>query len=211
MKACGFAGCDGRYFASGLCAAHWRQRKVNGVLKPRGGQAIPLAQRFEARITRLDSGCWAFRGSKAAGGYIRYSALGEHLAHRVAWRLWRGDLDPADGNRGMVVRHLCHRPDCVNPDHLSTGTQSDNMQDSLRDGRLAVGAEMSARVRKWVQYGERSHAAKLSDAQAQEIRDRRARGEKQADVALLFGVSQSTVSLISSGKRRKGPPGPRPG
>ncbi len=37
--------------------------------------------------------------------------------------------------KGAVVRHSCDTPACVNPDHLSIGTQSENYADSFRRGR----------------------------------------------------------------------------
>ena len=36
---------------------------------------------------------------------------------------------------GQVVRHSCDNPACVNPEHLSLGTQRDNVDDMLRRGR----------------------------------------------------------------------------
>lgn len=33
----------------------------------------------------------------------------------------------------MVVRHRCHTKSCVNPEHLSIGTHSDNITDSVRN------------------------------------------------------------------------------
>lgn len=47
--------------------------------------------------------------------------------------------------------------------------------------------------------GERNPSAKLTEAQAREIRRRYANGERQVALALEFGVTQSAVSLIVRG------------
>lgn len=36
---------------------------------------------------------------------------------------------------GMNANHSCHRRDCVNPDHLTEGTQQQKMADMVRDNR----------------------------------------------------------------------------
>lgn len=36
---------------------------------------------------------------------------------------------------GLVVRHTCDNPPCINPDHLIIGTQAQNIQDMIDRGR----------------------------------------------------------------------------
>jgi hypothetical protein len=74
--------------------------------------------------------CWRWNGS-----FIKdYGAMhlgGETvLAHRYSYFMERGEL-PA----GLVVRHSCDNPGCVNPKHLIEGTHKDNSQDMVRRGR----------------------------------------------------------------------------
>lgn len=38
--------------------------------------------------------------------------------------------------KGLVIRHQCHNPRCINPAHLLLGTHKDNMQDCIDAGRL---------------------------------------------------------------------------
>jgi hypothetical protein len=55
-----------------------------------------------------------------------------HLyAHIIAFEKAWGVRVPA----GMVVRHTCDNPSCVNPLHLQLGTQRQNMEDMRRRGR----------------------------------------------------------------------------
>jgi hypothetical protein len=51
--------------------------------------------------------------------------------HRVAWEQAWGLTIPA----GMIVRHSCDSPGCVNPLHLMIGTYQDNMDDKMARGR----------------------------------------------------------------------------
>lgn len=52
-------------------------------------------------------------------------------AHRASWIENYGDIPD-----GMLVCHKCDNPSCINPEHLFLGTQSENMQDCKRKGRL---------------------------------------------------------------------------
>jgi hypothetical protein len=71
-----------------------------------------------------DLACWPYRGAQIDRGYGRY---GDILAHRFAWMSAHGEgLSPE-----VVVRHRCDNPPCVNPAHLLTGTQWQNMQDAV--------------------------------------------------------------------------------
>lgn len=90
-----------------------------------------------------------------------------------------GDLD------GIVIRHKCDNPSCVNPFHLTSGTQADNMRDKKERGRTPKG-EAHAR-------------AKLTDAQVAMIRTRYrpyCRLNGTYALARELGVSQSLVSAI---------------
>lgn len=103
--------------------------------------------RFWAKVNR-GTGCWEWLGERNNKGYGRFPTYSRDsrkrlLAHRVSYTLHHGQI-PA----GMVVMHACDNPGCVNPEHLSIGTQQDNLRDALAKGRvdmsgLAVGRKMS--------------------------------------------------------------------
>ena len=51
--------------------------------------------------------------------------------HRIVYALITGE-----DITGLVVRHICDNPLCVNPDHLLAGTHIDNMCDRRERGRV---------------------------------------------------------------------------
>lgn len=78
---------------------------------------------------------------------------------------------------GLVVRHMCHRPSCINPRHLRVGTQKDNIWDSIKDGRIQI---------------------KLTEETAWAIKQSTG---SQRKVAKEFGVSPTVVWHIRNGNK----------
>lgn len=85
--------------------------------------------------------CWLWKGATTGNGYGNFSVqeLSTKMpAHRVAHWIASGDFPP----EGMVVRHSCDTPLCVNPKHLILGTQSENMHDAYSRGRRGAHKDM---------------------------------------------------------------------
>lgn len=75
-----------------------------------------------------NTGCWLWAGAIAATGYGVYKGYaGQRRPHRITLWLETGLL-------GADARHGCQQRSCLNPDHLSWGSRSDNLRDSVRDG-----------------------------------------------------------------------------
>ena len=90
-----------------------------------------FAESFWSRVDKSGD-CWIWTGATRDGyGVIRRRLAPDSGAHRVAWELTIGPIGP-----GLNVCHHCDVPLCVRPDHLFLGTQSDNLQDASRKGRL---------------------------------------------------------------------------
>lgn len=90
---------------------------------------------YESRVLRSDT-CWGWSGTKNSEGYgvLHTGDSTYELAHRVSYRLFRGEIPPR-----MFVCHRCDCPECSNPEHLFLGTPSENMQDARKKGRMAIG------------------------------------------------------------------------
>jgi hypothetical protein len=91
-----------------------------------------MLERFMNKISHSGE-CWIWTGARyTSTGYPMAVVDGKNVqAHRLAYRLFRGEFDPA-----LHVCHTCDVPLCVNPDHLFLGTAKDNLQDCAKKGRL---------------------------------------------------------------------------
>ena len=172
------------------CVFHWKPRYKHTVFCSRPCANTRLRKEhlaesandwFWSKTKISDSGCIEWVGMIKDNGYgVVYGAFGQksHMyAHRVSFRLSVGR--EAVG----VVRHKCDNKTCVNPEHLIEGTISDNVRDMVERGQIAK--------------GERSGSAKLTGKDVTEIRSSK---EKNTDLAFRYGVSDSTISRLRTGK-----------
>ena len=94
--------------------------------------------RFEATLPScevVDGGCWLWPGPFAGKGYgVLAFSSGNIYAHRLSLEISSG----APVRSNLVAMHSCDNPPCVNPDHLSWGTHSDNGKDAAKKLRSAA-------------------------------------------------------------------------
>lgn len=155
----------------------------------------PIADRFWRKVDKTET-CWLWTASRNRGGYGQFgdeTGLPGHMdrAHRMSWKLTRGPIPD-----GLLVLHKCDNPACVNPEHLYLGTKRDNARDALERGQMSTGPSHP------VPRGTDHWNAKISDAQAAEIRKRRAQGELLRILAAAYGVSEAHISRIAKGMSR---------
>lgn len=78
-----------------------------------------------------EDGCWECISHRRRRGYALVARNGrEHGVHRYVYELHHGKVPST-----LVILHRCDNPSCINPDHLKTGTQKENMQDKMAKGR----------------------------------------------------------------------------
>lgn len=122
-------------------------------------------------------------------GYGRLRFRGKIVKHhRLVYCQYHG-IELID-IEGLIVRHTCDNPRCINPQHLELGTQHDNVQD------------MIARRRQNPPKGEAHYNSKLKEEEVAAIRQN-PKHLKQRDLATLYGVSQNVVSTIQAKKTWK--------
>ena len=116
-------------------------------------------------------------------GYGEFSLNGKLIrAHRFSFQLFHNRLI----QEGMCILHSCDNPLCVNPHHLTEGTQQENMTDKKNKGR---GVQSK---------GEKNGLSKLTEAQVKEIRAKydKKNGITTVQLALEYNVTNATIGYI---------------
>lgn len=89
--------------------------------------------RFEQKfMPEPNSGCWIWLGACKPTGYGNARWIGRQLMPATHIALLLAGRSIPEGEH---VLHKCDNPYCVNPDHLFTGTRSDNTLDAMAKGR----------------------------------------------------------------------------
>jgi len=181
MLFCTVEGCIKERRASGMCWMHYERVKKYGDPNGGGRNHGPIEDRFRTKFTPAgEHECWNWQGAKTGKGYgvIQEAGKGSRLllAHRVSHEIHKGPVPD-----GLLVLHSCDNRLCVNPAHLSAGTQSQNILDAFARGRKVSGAKLSADQVKAIRVSAASHRA----------------------LAAEYGCARSLVQRIKSGAARK--------
>jgi hypothetical protein len=135
---------------------------------------------YEFKIT--DSGCWECTSHrKDKCGYIKITFDGiSNRLHRYLYETLFGEIP-----KGYVVMHKCDNPSCINPEHLTIGTHSDNMKDMVIKNRSLRGIKHPK--------------SKLTDEQVISILNDNRSLHK---IANEYDVSFQLIGKIKTGKAR---------
>jgi len=132
----------------------------------------------------LENGCHLFVGYRDECGYGRIFKDGRAVrVHREVWKLHNPNQEITG-----VIMHSCDTPNCINPAHLSHGTQADNIFDMVSKGRRVT------------VKGEKQHDAKLNDDAVKKIRFLYENGIAGPTLAKYFDVSDVVIQLAATGK-----------
>jgi len=150
---------------------------------------------FDAYLGKItynsDSGCWIPENKlPSTSGYISIKFAGFCKLHRLMYYYYNGmtHFTPNEWqnlNKGKVVMHSCDTPACVNPAHLSLGTQLDNIRDRVMKGRSA--------------YYESNGNHKLKETDVAFIRHYYG-SRTIGQLSEFFNVDRSTIQRIASKK-----------
>ena len=90
---------------------------------------------------------------------------------------------------GLVVRHKCDNPLCINPEHLELGTHQDNANDRVKRDRQAKGS--------------RNGNAILNEEQVKEIKLLILNGKKNKELSEKYEVHPNIISDIRHERKWK--------
>jgi hypothetical protein len=172
-------------------------RKKNGEgPRPPGKPANTPEVLWSKVDKRGEDECWNWLGLKNKQGYGRVQ-INEwsYYAHRVIYSLvypnaieWRA---PKNSTESGFLLHTCDNPSCCNPKHLFLGTHADNMADKVAKGRSP---DFS---------GDKGPRAKLTMAQAREIRQLRKEGVSARELSQRYEISLPSIKTLLRGDSYK--------
>lgn len=176
---CGAPECERLQWAHGYCRVHAHERLYpRKRTTPR--ESIAFVQNTVSATTN-DCILWPFARDKDGYGIASMPVEGgkrrsrKTPAHRYLCILRHGE--PASPK--LLACHSCDNPPCVNPRHLSWGTQRSNILEAIERGR------------------KKAPGRKLDVDKVTEIL---ASNENHAEVARRFNVDASLVQKIRKGK-----------
>lgn len=124
--------------------------------------------------------CWEWQGNRPGGRYGHFSVGGKTVkAHRWIYETLHGPIED-----GLVLRHHCDNPRCVNPLHLEPGTHQENRMDCVRRGRVPN------------RQGVLHPLRKLDENDIRVIRRRAACGESHARISKDYPVGRGQIDKI---------------
>lgn len=177
--------CGDAFFSRRLCRRCYAREWARGNIA-----AFPpysLDEILEMSIQRTET-CWLWMKGRASDGYGYIHVDGKRVqAHRLMYERVNGPIPD-----GLLVRHTCDNPPCVNPAHLLLGTYKDNAQDAVQRDRNSKGSRNGR-----ANFTEEQVLAIRADARSLDV------------IAAEYGVSKFAIHAVQIGKSWKHLPGAR--
>lgn len=189
-RVCMLDDCDNKHQALGYCDKHYTRLRKYGSPHAFKRQPDLKGRFYDIGWDVVANGCWEWRGRRQSDPRRNYGTAHHggrwDGAHRVSYLIHVGPIP-----EGLLIRHKCDNPPCVNPDHLIPGTHGDNMRDKAERKRGGSG---------WT-VGRAMPNTKLTADQVIDIRAKFGGGMRNKDLAAQFGVSTGTISDICAGRK----------
>ncbi len=149
------------------------RRNPNKHAHPDLRDAVDVTRFWSLVDRRGPDECWPWAGDKDGDYGVFYFHRRLERAPSLALSFTTGEKRGED----LDTCHSCDNPPCCNPRHRRF------------DSRLSNVREMRER-------GRASRSGRLTDAEVIEIRERRASGARQKDLAENYGITDGQVSMI---------------
>ena len=150
---------------------------------------MSLLQKFYNKLPDIlnENSCWEWEGMIDSYGYGSFSYKGKTFkSHRLMY-----EIHYSEALNDLHCLHKCDNRKCVNPNHLFSGTNLDNVKDKVEKERSYTGN----------QKGENNGASKLTDKQVVEIRNLYKSGKYTTfKLGDMYNVHRSTISYIINNK-----------
>jgi len=174
-KICVVEGCERMVIAKNYCHAHYKRFKKYG----NPNEKIEFKKKLEYEVDY--NGCFNITSHyKDKDGYGKLYRNKKYLrAHRFVYEQMFGEIP-----EGLVVRHKCDNPSCINPEHLELGTIKENSKDKVERNRSAKGTEINT--------------SKLTEYQVKKIKKELENGTLVKTLAKSYPVCESTLYKIKN-------------
>lgn len=150
---------------------------------------MTLLEKFNRYLPNIleENKCWEWTGAIDAYGYGSfYFKRKSYKSHRLMY-----EIHYAEPLNNLHCLHKCDNRKCVNPLHLFSGTNLDNVKDKIEKGRCYTGN----------QKGEKNGASKLKDSNVIKIRNLYKTGNYTiTKLGKIYNVNRSTISYIVNNK-----------
>lgn len=191
-----------------VAGAYWESTKLMDAATTFMLEELEKRLKCQALDVDEETGCWLWTGSISNGGYGVTKWKGRTKSvHRIVHRIWNGDIP-----EGYVIKHSCDVRHCINPAHLSMGTQRENLEEMWARGRAnpATGERNGRHTKpECTARGERKGNNKLVEADVLAIRASVSEGMSHREVASKYDVGHTIIGKIARGEDWPHVGGPR--